>query len=116
MTEEQDFFLSRNWQSLVTAPVLLQLIIQLTIAYIMYWIGSTYSDDCENGVTDYLVTGGWINFAINILPFIFAIFQKFQCCVLMDEKKWPIKTLRCIHRVLPLVSFVLTIWVHFDVL
>ena len=105
MSEEQE----RNRQSAVTgtAPVLLQLIIQLTIALIMIGIGNTYSDDCENGATDYLVTAGWINFIINIFPFIFAIFQ---CCE--DEKNRATKTLGCIQRLLPLVSFVLAIWVQ----
>ena len=113
MSEEQE----RNWQSAVTgmAPALLQLIIQLTIALVMIGIGNTYSDDCENGATDYLVTAGWINFIINIFPFIFAIFQ---CCEknVPYEKNRVIKILRCIQRFLTLVSFVLTIWVHFDVL
>ena len=113
MTEQHEHEHDMSWQSLAAAPVLLQLIIQLTIALIMIGIGNTYSDDCENGVTDYLVTAGWINFIINILPFIFAIVQ---CCVPMEEKNWPIKTLGCIQRFLTLVSFVLAIWVHFDVL
>ena len=51
---------------------LLQMIVLLVIALIMIGIGHSFSDDCNNGATDFLVIGGWISFALSILSLIFC--------------------------------------------
>ena len=87
---------------------------QLIIALIMLGIGHSYSDDCNNGATKYLVTGGWTIVAFNILPFILTIVKIFALAdgVISRSENFVIKTLGCIQKCLPLISFVVTIWVR----
>ena len=61
-----------------------QSLLQLIIGGIMLGFGISYQDDCKNGATDYLVTGGAIIIAANILPFItshHSIFCPLSHCV-----------------------------------
>ena len=90
-----------------------QSLLQLIIGGIMLGFGISYQDDCENGATDYLVTGGAIIIAANILPFITAIVILLAVCDehISKSESFVIKTLLCIQGVLPLVSFGVTIWV-----
>ena len=87
---------------------------QLIIALIMLGIGHSYSDDCNNGGTKYLVTGGWTIVAFNILPFILTIVKIFALAdgVISRSENFVIKTLGCIQKCSPLISFVVTIWVR----
>ena len=86
---------------------------QLIIALIMIGIGHSYSDECNNGATDYLITGGWLTIAFNILPgILFCV----KSCALMDgvissSENCVINSLSCIKNCLPLISFVVTLWV-----
>ena len=84
-------------------------LLQLVIGGIMLGFGISYQDDCENGATDYLVTGGAIIIAANILPFTMAIVIVFAGCECVV-----IKSLLCIQSGLPLVSFGVTIWVGYS--
>ena len=84
-------------------------LLQLVIGCIMLGFGISYQDDCENGATDYLVTGGAIIIAANILPFTLAIVIVFSGCECVV-----IKSLLCIQSGLPLVSFGVTIWVRYS--
>merc|ERR1719175_397883 len=65
----------------------------------MLGFGISYQDDCENGATDYLVTGGAI---ILLLAICDDLISKSESCV--------IRTLLCILGFLPLVSLVVIIW------
>ena len=87
---------------------------QLIIALIMLGIGHSYSDDCNNGATDFLVIGGWISFAFNILPLIFTIVKyyglvkKESCvCIRMSANSATLD-IQMFH---PLLTFVVLIWV-----
>ena len=86
---------------------------QLIIGVIMLGFGIIYKDDCENGATDYLVTGGAIIIAANILPFITAIVIVLAVCDdhISKSESFVIKILLFIQSCLPLVSFAVTIWV-----
>ena len=90
-----------------------QSFLQLIIGGIMLGFGITYQDDCENGATEYLVTGGAIIIAANILPFITSIVIVFAISddYISKSESFVIKTLLCIQGCLPLVSFGVTIWV-----
>ena len=83
---------------------------QLIIGGIMLHFGITYQDDCENGATDYLVTGGAIIIATNIIPcivaIVFAISDDFS-----KSESFVIKTFKRIRVVFSLVSLVVFIWV-----
>ena len=83
-------------------------LLQLVIGGIMLGFGISYQDNCENGATDYLVTGGAIIIAANVLPFTMAIIIVFSGCECVV-----IKSLLCIQSGLPLVSFGVTIWVRY---
>jgi len=89
-----------------------QSLFQLIIGGIMLGFGISYQDDCNNGATDYLVTGGAIIIAANILPFITAIVILLAVCDehISKSESFVIKTLLCIQSCLPLVSFGVTIW------
>ena len=75
-----------------------QSFLQLIIGGIMLGFGITYQDDCENGATDYLVTGGAIIIAANILPFITSIVIVFAISddYISKSESFVIKTLLCI--------------------
>ena len=90
-----------------------QSLFQLIIGGTMLGYGISYQDDCRNGATDYLVTGGAITVAVNILPFITAIFALLALCDdhISKSESGVIKILLCIQSFLPLVSIVVTIWV-----
>ena len=90
-----------------------QSFLQLVIGGIMLGFGISYQDDCENGATDYLITGGAIIIAANILPFITAIVIVLAVCDdhISKSESCVIKTLLFIQSCLPLVSFGVTIWV-----
>ena len=80
----------------------------ISVAYtlIMVGIGHSYSDDCNNGATDFLVIGGWISFALSIL----ALIVHFCCCQEKDE----IESCHCLQLQMSpghLVIFVVLIWV-----
>ena len=87
-----------------------QSFLQLIIGGIMLGFGITYQDDCENGATDYLVTGGAIIIATNIIPcivaIVFAISDDFS-----KSESFVIKTFKRIRVVFSLVSLVVFIWV-----
>ena len=86
---------------------------QLIIGVIMLGFGIIYKDDCENGATDYLVTGGAIILAANILPFIIAIVLLLAVCDdhISKSESCVIKTLLWILAFMPLASLVVIIWV-----
>ena len=90
-----------------------QSLFQLVIGGIMLGFGISYQDDCENGATDYLVTGGAIILAANILPFIIAIVLLLAVCDehISKSESCVIKTLLWILAFMPLVSLVVIIWV-----
>ena len=85
---------------------LVQTLFQLILGGIM--LGHGFRDDCNNGATDYLFTGGAIIVAANILPFIrvivilVAVFKTEDCVDI---------ALLCVQFCLSLVSFGVTIWV-----
>ena len=88
----------------------------LIIGGTMLGYGISYQDDCRNGATDYLVTGGAITVAVNILPFVTAIFALLALCDdhISKSESGVIKILLCIQSFLPLVSIVVTIWVGYS--
>jgi len=90
----------------------LQCFFHLIIGATMLYYGISYQDDCKNGATDYLVIGGAITVAANILPFVTAIFALFALCddYISKSESNVIKILLCIQSFLPLVSIVVTIW------
>ena len=85
---------------------LLQIMVLLVIALIMIGIGHSFSDDCNNGATDFLVIGGWISFALSILTAIVSGPMKEESCVL-GLYTYTAHT----HILVPLVTFVGLIWV-----
>jgi len=89
-----------------------QSFLQLIIGGIMLGFGISYQDDCENGATDYLITGGAIIIAANILPFITAIVIVLAVCDdhISKSESCVIKILLFVQSCLPLVSFGVTIW------
>ena len=88
-----------------------QSFLQLIIGGIMLGFGISYQDDCENGATDYLITGGAIIIAANILPFITAIVFELGDCDVHRSESCVLRILLIIQSWLPIVSFGVTIWV-----
>ena len=87
---------------------LVQTLFQLILGGMM--LGHGFGEDCNNGATDYLFTGGAIIVATHILPFIMAI----VICVAVSNESYEDcidKTLLSIMLCLSLVSFGVTIWV-----
>ena len=64
--------------------------------------------------TDYLVTGGWLMVAFNIVPFIYTVFLILSLSdgKISDSEGCVLSALGCIRRLLPLISFGVTIWVR----
>ena len=92
---------------------LVQTLFQLILGGMM--LGHGFREDCNNGATDYLFTGGAIIVATHILPFIMAIIICVVICAVSYESYEAEdridKTLFCIMLCLSLVSFGVTIWV-----
>ena len=89
---------------------------QLILGGMMLGYGISYQEDCNNGATNYLFTGGAIIIAANILPFIMAILRLHlaSCCDISKFESYEDKldfSLFGIHSCLSLVSFGVTIWV-----
>merc|ERR1712172_44918 len=90
----------------------IQCLFQLIIGGVMLFYGISYQDDCKNGATDFLVTGGAITIASNILPFITAIVILFAICDdhISKSESCVVKGLLYIQAFLPFMSIVVTIW------
>ena len=101
-----------------------QTLFQLILGGMM--LGHGFREDCNNGATDYLFTGGAIIVATHILPFIKAICHLPSIiCVTNPNESHSLTpslphsllrflaslTLLCIQFCLSLVSFGVTIWV-----
>ena len=91
----------------------IQCLLQLIIGGVMLGYGISYQDDCQNGATDFLVTGGAINIATNILPLIIAIVVLLAICDdhLSKSESCVVKALVFVQSLLPLTSIVVNIWV-----
>ena len=79
----------------------------------MIGYGVTYKDDCNNGATDFLVTGGAITFAANMIPVVYhvaVIFALFDGNISNAENAG-LKLLELIMNILPLVNICVAIWV-----
>ena len=88
-----------------------QSFVQLVIGGVMLGFGLTYQEECNNGATDYLVLGGAIIIAANILPFITAIVFELGDCDVHRSESCVVRILLIIQSWLPIVSFGVTIWV-----
>ena len=79
----------------------------------MLCYGLRYSDDCNNGATNFLVTGGAVVLTTNLIPAAFAMAVKLALCDnhINTAESMVLRTLLFIKDVLPLVGFVVTIWV-----
>ena len=88
-----------------------QSFVQLVIGGVMLGFGLTYQEECNNGATDYLLLGGAIIIAANILPFITAIVFELGDCDVHRSESCVVRILLIIQSWLPIVSFGVTIWV-----
>ena len=88
---------------------LVQTLFQLILGGMM--LGHGFREDCNNGATDYLFTGGAIIVATHILPFIMAIVICVTVPVTPSYEDCINRTLFCPLLCLSLVSFGVTIWV-----
>lgn len=88
-----------------------QSFVQLVIGGVMLGFGLTYQEECNNGATDYLLLGGAIIIAANILPFITAIVFELGDCDVHRSESCVLRILLIIQSWLPIVSFGVTIWV-----
>ena len=88
-----------------------QSFVQLVIGGVMLGFGLTYQEECNNGATDYLLLGGAIIIAANILPFITAIVFELGDCDVHRPESCVVRILLIIQSWLPIVSFGVTIWV-----
>ena len=88
-----------------------QSFVQLVIGGVMLGFGVTYQEECNNGATDYLLLGGAIIIAANILPFITAIVFELGDCDVHRSESCVVRILLIIQSWLPIVSFGVTIWV-----
>ena len=88
-----------------------QSFVQLVIGGVMLAFGLTYQEECNNGATDYLLLGGAIIIAANILPFITAIVFELGDCDVHRSESCVVRILLIIQSWLPIVSFGVTIWV-----
>ena len=88
-----------------------QSFVQLVIGGVMLGFGLTYQEECNNGATDYLLLGGAIIIAANILPFITAIVFELGDCDVHRSESCVVRILFIIQSWLPIVSFGVTIWV-----
>ena len=88
-----------------------QSFVQLVIGGVMLGFGLTYQEECNNGATDYLLLGGAIIIAANILPFITAIVFELGDCDIHRSESCVVRILLIIQSWLPIVSFGVTIWV-----
>ena len=88
-----------------------QSFVQLVIGGVMLGFGLTYQEECNNGATDYLLLGGAIIIAANILPFITSIVFELGDCYVHRSESCVVRILLIIQSWLPIVSFGVTIWV-----
>ena len=88
-----------------------QSFVQLVIGGVMLGFGLTYQEECNNGATDYLLLGGAIIIAANILPFITAIVFELGDCDIHRSESCVVRILLIVQSWLPIVSFGVTIWV-----
>merc|ERR1712107_17099 len=84
--------------------------VQLVIGGVMLGFGLTYQEECNNGATDYLLLGGAIIIAANILPFITAIVFELGDCDVHRSESCVLRILLIIQSWRPIVSFGVTIW------
>ena len=92
---------------------LLQMIVLLVIALIMIGIGNSFRDDCNNGATEYLITGGTIIISANIVPIVFSISVNLALCDnhISRTESFFLRILLFVKDIMPLAGIIVTIWV-----
>ena len=75
--------------------------------------GESYKDACNNGATDYLVTGGVIILCSNLLPVAILLVVYLALCddVITKAESCGIKLLLLINNLLPIIGIAVAIWV-----
>ena len=85
----------------------------------MIGYGVTYKDDCNNGATDFMVTGGAITLAANLIPVVYHVSVIFALCDgnISKAETAGLQLLELIMNILPLVNIGVAIWVkHFSIM
>ena len=93
-------------------------LVQLIIGALMIGYGIAYKDDCNNGATEYLVTGGSIIISANIVPIIFSIGVNLALCdnhISRTESLF-LRILLFVKDIMPLAGIIVTIWVTRSIL
>ena len=85
-----------------------------SLAGVMIGYGESYKETCNNGATDYLVTGGIIILCSNLLPVAIMLVVYLALCdnVIIKAESCGIKMLLPINSLLPIIGIVIAIWVR----
>ena len=88
-------------------------LVQFIIGAIMIGYGIAYKDDCNNGATEYLVTGGSIIISTNIVPIIFSVCVNLALCDnhISRTESFFLRLLLFLKDIMPLAGIIVTIWV-----
>ena len=89
-------------------------LVQFIIGAIMIGYGIGYKSDCNNGATEYLVTGGSIIICANIAPIVFSISINLALCDnhISCTESFFLRILLFVKDILPLAGIIVTIWVR----
>ena len=88
-------------------------LVQFIIGAIMIGCGIAYKGDCNNGATEYLITGGTIILSANIVPIVFSISVNLALCDnhISRTESFFLRILLFVKDIMPLAGIIVTIWV-----
>ena len=88
-------------------------LVQIIVGATMISYGIAYKEECNNGATEYLVTGGSIIIAANIVPIAFSISVNLALCDnhISRTESFILRILLFIKDILPLAGIIVAIWV-----
>jgi hypothetical protein len=89
-------------------------LLQIMLAGVMIGYGESYKEDCNNGATNYLVTGGIIILCSNLMPVAILLVVYLALCdnVITKAESCSIKILLLINNLLPIIGIGVAIWVN----
>ena len=88
-------------------------LVQFIIGAIMIGYGIAFKGDCNNGATEYLITGGTIILSANIVPIVFSISVNLALCDdhISHTESFFLRILLFVKDIMPLAGIIVTIWV-----
>ena len=88
-------------------------LLEVVLAGVMIGMGGSYGQDCNNGATDYLVTGGVILLCANLLPLVIhgTVYLALWDGKISKAEGCGLNVLVWIDNIIPVFSIGVALWV-----